>query len=331
MSNTVFVTGSEGFIGSHVVEALLKNNYKVIALVKYNSFSDIGYLKYIKKNSNLKIVFGDITDLSLIEKYCSKVDYIIHLAAIISIPFSYYSSKFYIDTNIIGTYNILEATKKFNIKKLIHTSTSEIYGTATYVPMDENHPINPQSPYAATKISADLLCLSYFKSFNLPVTIIRPFNCYGPRQSPRAFIPAVMLQLLKGSKSLKIGSLHPTRDFTYVTDTANGFVKSLKLKSHGEVLNLGSNFEISMRDTVKKIIKISGKKNIKINQENKRIRPKKSEVNRLFSKNTKAKKLLKWSPEYGGTKGFERGLIKTFKWFKDNDHFANIDEKQYYI
>ena len=227
MSKNVFVTGSEGFIGSHVVEALLKNNYKVIALVKYNSFSDIGYLKYIKKKSNLKIVFGDITDLSFVEKYCSKVDYIIHLAAIISIPFSYYSSKFYIDTNIIGTYNILEVTKKFNIKKLIHTSTSEIYGTAAYVPMDENHPINPQSPYAATKISADLLCLSYFKSFNLPVTIIRPFNCYGPRQSPRAFIPAVMLQLLKGSKSLKIGSLHPTRDFTYVTDTANGFVKSL--------------------------------------------------------------------------------------------------------
>ena len=331
MSNTVFVTGSEGFIGSHVVEALLKKKYKVIALVKYNSFSDIGHLKYIKKNKNLNIVFGDITDIVFLEKHCRNVNFIIHLAAIISIPFSYVSSRFYIDTNIIGTYNILEISKKYKIKKIVHTSTSEIYGTADYVPMDEKHPIKPQSPYAATKISADLLCISYFKSFNLPVTIIRPFNCYGPRQSPRAFIPAVMVQLLKGVKKLKLGSLHPTRDFTYVTDTADGFIKALKLKKHGDIINLGSNFEISMRETVEKIIKISGLKNIKISQETKRLRPKKSEVERLFSKSSKAKRILKWSPTHNGKKGFEEGLVKTFKWFKQNNHFMNIDEKKYYI
>ena len=331
MSKIVFVTGSEGFIGSHVVEALLRKKYKVIALVKYNSFSDIGHLKFIKNNNNLKIIFGDITDYIFIEKYCKNADFIIHLAAIISIPFSYESSKLCIDTNIIGTYNILEVAKKYNIKKIIHTSTSEIYGTAEYVPMDEKHPIKPQSPYAATKISADLLSISYFKSFNLPITIIRPFNCYGPRQSPRAFIPAVMLQLLKGVKKLKLGSLSPTRDFTYVTDTAEGFVKALQLKRHGDIINIGSKFEISMRETVNKIIKISGCKNIIIANDKKRIRPKKSEVDRLFSNNLKAKKILDWHPTHGGKKGFEKGLAKTFAWFKENNHFIDIDEKKYYI
>ena len=310
----ILVTGAGGFIGSNLVEKLIKKNFNVIALVQYNVENDFGWLdkiKFLKKKP--KIISGDICDSIFVEKICKNVDYIIHLAALISIPYSYRSPLSYVHTNILGTTNLLEAARKNKIKHFIHTSTSEVYGSAKYVPIDEMHPLNAQSPYAASKISADQICLSFQKSFNMPITIIRPFNTFGPRQSLRAVIPTILYQASIKNK-IKLGNLKSKRDFTYVDDTVEAFLKAInKKRIHGEVINLGTGSEFSINQIVKLSSELLNKK-IKIIKIKERIRPKKSEVNRLLSNNKKAKKLLGWSPKYTGRKGFKVALTKTLKW-----------------
>lgn len=323
----IFVTGASGFIGSHLVEKLLAKKYFVKALVPYDINGSVGWLADIKNKIGLKIIYGDVCDESFILKNTKDVDFIIHLAALISIPYSYISPKSYIKSNIEGTYNILEASKKNNIKKLIHTSTSEVYGTAQFSTIKEDHPINPQSPYAATKVSADSLCISYYRSFNLPVTIIRPFNTFGPRQSSRAVISTIISQLLLNNKKLYIGNINTKRDFTYVTDTVDGFIKALnsKKKIAGQTINLGTGKTISIKEVIKNICKI-----LKINpiliKDKKRFRPKKSEVKILISNNDKARKLLNWKPKYTGSKGLEKSLKETIKWFNRKNNLMRYSK-----
>ena len=315
----IFVTGASGFIGSHLVEKLANNGHKVIALVPYNVENSWGWIdsfdKKIKKKIN--VVSGDITDQDLILKETKKCDIIFHLAALISIPYSYKSPRSYMSTNIMGTLNILEAGKINKAKKIVITSTSEVYGSAQYIPIDEKHPLNAQSPYAASKIAADQISLSYFKSFNLPITIIRPFNTFGPRQSQRAAIPTIISQILNNKKTIKLGNLKSSRDFTLVHDTVNGFIKTINNKKCiGQVINLGTGSHFTIKETVKIISKILNKK-ITIELDKKRIRPTKSEVDRLLSKNNKSKKILNWKPKYSGKTGFYKALEITIKWFKD--------------
>ena len=329
----ILVTGAGGFIGSNLVETLIKKNSKVTALVQYSVDNNYGWLDSIKiKNNNPKIITGDICDSIFVDKICRKIDYIIHLAALISIPYSYRSPLSYINTNILGTTNLLEGCRKHNIKHFIHTSTSEVYGSAKYVPIDENHPLNAQSPYAASKIAADQICLSFQKSFNLPITIIRPFNTFGPRQSLRAVIPTIISQCLFNDGIVKLGNINTTRDFVFINDTVNAFRLAIKNKNIlGEVINIGNNFEISIKEIIKNISQITNKK-IKIKIENKRIRAKKSEVYRLYSDNRKAKKILKWKLNYSGINGFRKGLSETINWQLNNrDLILNNDVSDYII
>ena len=313
----ILLTGSEGFIGSHLAEKLVKNGHELTCLVLYNSFNSWGWLDKIdnKIKKNIKIVTGDIRDEFLVKSLIKKnTDVVINLAALIGIPYSYRSPKSYFETNSMGILNILNSSINSNVKKIIHTSTSEVYGTPKYIPIDENHTVSAQSPYAASKIAADQIALSYNKSFNLPVTILRPFNTFGPRQSLRAIIPTIITQLLK-NKVLKLGSLYPTRDLTFVDDTVDAFVSTLnKKKDIGEIINIGSSFEISIKDLVSQISKIMGV-TIDIQKKKERIRPKRSEVNRLYANTKKAKKILNWTPKYSKKKGFEKGLKKTIEWF----------------
>ena len=313
----ILLTGSEGFIGSHLVEKLVKNGHELTCLVLYNSFNSWGWLDKIddKIKKNIKIITGDIRDEFLVKSLIKKnTDVVINLAALIGIPYSYRSPKSYFETNSIGILNILNSSINSNVKKIIHTSTSEVYGTPKYIPIDESHLVSAQSPYAASKIAADQIALSYNKSFNLPVTILRPFNTFGPRQSLRAIIPTIVTQLIK-NKVLKLGSLYPTRDLTFVDDTVDAFVSTLnKKKDIGEIINIGSGFEISVKDLVSQISKIMGVK-IDIQKEKERIRPKKSEVDRLYADIKKAKKILNWTPKYTKKNGFEKGLKKTIEWF----------------
>ena len=313
----ILLTGSEGFIGSHLVEKLVKNGHELTCLVLYNSFNSWGWLDKIddKIKKNIKIITGDIRDEFLVKSLIKKnTDVVINLAALIGIPYSYRSPKSYFETNSIGILNILNSSINSNVKKIIHTSTSEVYGTPKYIPIDESHLVSAQSPYAASKIAADQIALSYNKSFNLPVTILRPFNTFGPRQSLRAIIPTIVTQLIK-NKVLKLGSLYPTRDLTFVDDTVDAFVSTLnKKKDIGEIINIGSGFEISVKDLVSQISKIMGVK-IDIQKEKERIRPKKSEVDRLYADIKKAKKILNWTPKYSKKNGFEKGLKKTIEWF----------------
>jgi NAD dependent epimerase/dehydratase len=313
----ILLTGSEGFIGSHLAEKLVKNGHELTCLVLYNSFNAWGWLDKIdnKIKQNIKIVTGDIRDEFLVKSLIKKnTDVVINLAALIGIPYSYRSPKSYFETNSMGILNILNSSINSNVKKIIHTSTSEVYGTPKYIPIDENHLVSAQSPYAASKIAADQIALSYNKSFNLPVTILRPFNTFGPRQSLRAIIPTIITQLIK-NKALKLGSLYPTRDLTFVEDTADAFVSTLnKKKDIGEIINIGSGFEISVKDLVSKISKIMGVR-IDIKKKKERIRPKRSEVDRLYANNKKAKKILNWTPKYSNKNGFEKGLKKTIEWF----------------
>ena len=284
-------------------------------MVQYNVENNYGWLDKIQfKKNKPNIVTGDICDSIFVDKICKDKDYIIHLAALISIPYSYRSPLSYINTNILGTTNLLEGCRKYKIKHFIHTSTSEVYGSAKYVPIDENHPLNAQSPYAASKIAADQICLSFQKkSFNLPITIIRPFNTFGPRQSLRAVIPTILYQAAI-KDTIELGNLNTKRDFTYVDDTVNGFIKTInRKKTIGEVINLGTGHEVSIKDIVILTSKILNKKLI-IKKKVERFRPKKSEVTRLLSNNKKAKKLLNWKPVYSSTKGFKKGLINTLKW-----------------
>ena len=329
----ILVTGACGFIGSHLVEELVRQNHKVTAFVFYNSRNSKGWLDSLDIDilKNLEVVFGDIRDDEIIFQNTKKKEIIFHLAALIGIPYSYKAVKSYIDTNIIGTYNVLNSAKKNDVYKTIITSTSEVYGTAQTVPIKESHPLSAQSPYAASKIAADQMAISYYRSYNLPVSILRPFNTFGPRQSARAIIPTIITQLINNKKLIKLGNLFPTRDFTYVDDTVAAFIAAIKKNNiYGEVINVGSKFEISIKDIMIILQKDFGF-TFKVIEDKKRIREKKTEVDRLFSSNEKAKTLLNWTPKYAGKKGFIKGLDKTISWFKNNNNLKYYNSDVYNI
>lgn len=314
----ILVTGADGFIGSRLTEMLLERGHSVTALVLYNQFNSRGWLDDLKEDvvSRLTVVQGDVRDTQTLQLAMKDVDAVIHLAALIAIPYSYQAVRSYVDVNVVGTTNLLEVAREKGVKKFVQASTSEVYGTAQYVPIDENHPLVGQSPYSASKIGADQLALSYFAAYGLPVSIIRPFNTYGPRQSSRAIIPTVISQLNSESRSLKLGSLHPTRDFTFVDDTVRGFIYSVESTNDiGQVCNLGSNFEISIRDTVSMIADIMCVTDYRIESDDIRVRPKNSEVERLWSDNSKAAEILGWSPDLHGIVGFQEGVSKTVDWY----------------
>ena len=320
MIKKILITGSEGFIGSHLVEFLIKNKYEVNALCLYNSFDKNGWLDFLDSNikKQINIIKGDIRDFKSVCNALEQCDCVIHLASLIAIPYSYDSPSSYVQTNVEGTLNVLEASRILNIKKFIHISSSEVYGTAQYVPIDEDHPLVGQSPYSATKIAADQLAYSFYCSFDLPLTIIRPFNTFGPRQSQRAIIPTIISQLLEKNKSIKLGNIQTKRDFTYVEDTVKGIYMAINNDDCiGETINLGTGNEISIENLAKLISKVS-KFNFKIISEKERERPQKSEVDRLLSNNEKAKRILGWSPLYKGDNGLTKGLKKTYDWFLKN-------------
>lgn len=329
--NKVLVTGADGFIGSHLTEALIRQGFKVKAFVMYNSFSSWGWLDQapIEIKNEIEVFAGDIRDPHGVKTAMQGCDAVLHLAALIAIPYSYHSPDAYVDTNIKGTLNVVQAARELGIKKVIHTSTSEVYGTAKFVPMTENHPLQGQSPYSASKIGADQIAMSFYSSFNTPIGIIRPFNTYGPRQSARAVIPTVITQILNGQSQIKLGAIHPTRDFNYVNDTVNGFIAALRSDaSIGEVINIGSSYEISIGDTVKVIAELIGKE-VVISLDEQRIRPEKSEVERLFSDNKKAKELLGWEPAYAGIEGLKQGLYKTIDWFSNPANLVKYKSEIY--
>lgn len=314
MKEKILVTGAGGFIGSHLVELLVEKGFSVKAFVRYNSKNNWGWLENSTIKNQIEIVTGDIRDYDSVYNSMKDVKYVFHLAALIGIPYSYVSPKAYLETNINGTYNILQAAKELNIEQILITSTSETYGTAQYIPIDEKHPLVGQSPYSATKIAADQLAISYYRSFNLPVKIVRPFNTFGPRQSARAIIPTIITQILSGYDTIKVGNLHPTRDLTYVKDTVLGFYEIFNSNSlFGEVTNIGMNFEISMQDLINQIVKLIGK-NINIISDTSRIRPANSEVERLYCNNSKLLSNTNWKPKYN----LETGLIETIKWIEQN-------------
>ena len=324
----VLVTGADGFIGSHLTETLVRLGYEVRAFVYYNSFNSWGWLDSCAEDviGNFDVFPGDVRDPHGVRTAMKDCNIVMHLAALISIPYSYHSPDAYVDTNIKGTLNVLQAAKEIGIGKVIHTSTSEVYGSARFVPITEDHPLQGQSPYSATKIGADQISMSFFYSFGTPVSIIRPFNTYGPRQSARAVIPTVITQIASGKRRLKLGALHPTRDFNFVSDTVRGFVAVAESeKTVGEVINIGSNFEISVGDTVRLIAELMDV-DIEIESDDVRVRPELSEVDRLMADNRKAQRLTGWTPEYGGKDGFRRGLLKTIDWFTNKGNL-----KQYKV
>lgn len=316
MAKKVLVTGADGFIGSHLTEMLLEKGYSVKAFTFYNSFNNWGWLDTLpeKKLSEINIFSGDIRDPNGVREAMRGIDMVFHLAALIAIPFSYHSPDSYVDTNIKGTLNVLQAARELETEKIMITSTSEVYGTAQYVPIDEKHPFQGQSPYSATKIGADRLAESFYRSFRLPVAIVRPFNTYGPRQSARAVIPTIITQLLAGKTKIKLGMLTPTRDFNYVKDTAEGFVAIAESdKTVGEEINIASQREISIGDLASEIIKQINP-NAELICDEQRIRPEKSEVNRLLGSNEKIQKLTDWKPRYS----LEQGLGETIEWVRQN-------------
>ena len=307
----ILVTGADGFIGSHLSEMLAKKGYSVKALAQYNSFNNWGWLEDVECKNNIEILTGDIRDSYFCKFITKDVDVVFHLAALIAIPYSYVAPESYVDTNIKGTLNICQAAKENGNIRVIHTSTSEVYGTAQYTPIDENHPLQPQSPYSATKIAADALAMSYYNAFDLPVTIVRPFNTYGPRQSARAIIPTIITQIANGAKEIKLGDLTPTRDFNYVEDTCRGFVELSDCnEAIGETVNIGSNFEISIGDTLDIIKEIMNSK-VKFVTDHDRIRPENSEVFRLLCDNSKLHQLTGFKSNID----LRQGLKKTVDWF----------------
>lgn len=313
----VLVTGADGFIGSHLVEYLVRQGYDIRAFVLYNSFNSWGWLDTLPVDirNSLDVFCGDIRDPNGVRTAVKGCEAVLHLAALIAIPYSYHSPDSYVDTNITGTLNILQAARDASLTRVVHTSTSEVYGTAQFVPITEEHPLQAQSPYAATKIGADQLALSFFRSFGTPVSVLRPFNTYGPRQSARAFIPTVITQLAAGLPQLKLGNLSPTRDFNFVTDTARAFEAVLNCDAAiGHTLNAGSGFEISMGETAGILMELMGK-DVEILSDAQRVRPEKSEVERLWADATALRTLTGWRPEFGGREGFKRGLRATVDWF----------------
>ena len=327
-----FVTGADGFIGSHLVEQLVDHGFEVTAFCLYNSFGSCGWIDNIPKEKKkfVRVLLGDIRDISSIKEGMKGCDIVFHLAALIAIPYSYLAQSSYVDTNIHGTLNVLQLARDFGVSRVIHTSTSETYGSAQFVPITENHPSIAQSPYAASKIGADQMAISFWKSFDLPVTILRPFNTYGPRQSNRAVIPQIITQLANKNKIIKLGSLTPTRDFNFVKDTAEAFIAVAESSSTiGEVINSASNFEISIGETASLIAELMNCK-IEIESEYDRIRPDNSEVKRLYGCNKKIISLTKWRPKYGGLDGFKKGLEITINWFK-NPKNLNLYGKNYLI
>jgi len=331
MANKVLVTGADGFIGSHLTEQLVRAGHDVRAFVYYNSFNSWGWLDSLEEAvlSQIEVVSGDIRDASGVDSATSGCSHVLHLAALIAIPFSYNSPDAYVQTNVTGTLNVLQAARRHNIEHLVCTSTSETYGTAQRVPIDETHPLNAQSPYAATKTAADQLALSFHKSFDLPVSVIRPFNTFGPRQSARAVIPTVIGQIAAGEREIKLGSLHPTRDFTFVTDNARGFIQLMSSdRGIGQVTNLGTGYEISIGDTVSLIAQVMGA-SVEVQQREERERPPNSEVERLVACTRKARDLIRWAPEFSGHEGLKRGLQLTAEWVQDPVNLARYKTGAY--
>lgn len=331
MLRKILLTGAGGFIGSHLAEELVRRNFAVRAFVHYNSMGAHGWLDSsppeIRKE--LDIFAGNVCDPSGVRTAMKGCDAVLHLAALIAIPYSYHSPDTYVETNIRGTLNVLQAARDLGVEHLVHTSTSEVYGTAQFVPITEDHRLQGQSPYSATKIGADQLALSFERSFGTPVTVVRPFNTYGPRQSARAVIPTIITQIAAGARKIKLGSIRPTRDFNYVADTVGGFLAALDSKAGiGEVINIGSAFEISIGDTARMIAELMGV-TIEIEQDDVRVRPERSEVDRLWASNAKAQKLLGWSPRFAGVDGLREGLEQTIAWFAKQENLSRYRTNAY--
>jgi dTDP-glucose 4,6-dehydratase len=329
----ILVTGADGFIGSHLVEELVRRGHDVRAFVLYNSFNSWGWLDHAEPEvkKSLDVFAGDIRDPYGVKQAMQGCDVVLHLAALIAIPYSYHSPATYVETNISGTLNIVQAARELGVEKVVHTSTSEVYGTAQFVPITEEHPLQGQSPYSASKIGADQIAMSFYNSFETPVATIRPFNTYGPRQSARAVIPTIITQIANGKRVLKLGAIHPTRDFNYVADTVNGFIAVAESdKSVGEVINVGSNFEVSIGDTVRMIAEVMGAE-VEIETDEVRLRPEKSEVERLWADNSKAAALLGWKPRYAGLDGLRIGLSQTAEWFGNPENLRNYKSDIYNI
>jgi dTDP-glucose 4,6-dehydratase len=329
----ILVTGADGFIGSHLTEALVRGGHQVRAFVLYNSFNSWGWLDQCADDvkGKFEVFAGDVRDPHGVRKAMEGCDRVLHLAALIAIPYSYHSPDTYVDVNIKGTLNVVQAARELGVDRVIHTSTSEVYGTAKFVPITEAHPLQGQSPYSATKIGADQIALSFFSSFGTPVAVLRPFNTYGPRQSARAVIPTIITQIAAGARRIKLGALHPTRDFSFVEDTVAGFVAALRSPGVvGTVTNIGSGFEISIGETARLIAETMGA-DIEIDCDEDRLRPKNSEVERLFASFDRARELMGWTPSYGGRDGFMRGLAKTAEWFADTRNVGRYKADRYNI
>jgi NAD dependent epimerase/dehydratase len=313
----VLVTGAGGFIGSHLTEELVTRGYEVRAFVRYNSLGAAGWLDQLppQTRKSIDVRFGDIRDANSVRSAVKDRETVLHLAALIAIPYSYYSPESYVDTNVLGTLNVLQAVREFGVSRMVHTSTSEVYGTARSVPIDENHPLQAQSPYSASKIGADQIALSFERSFGTPVAVIRPFNTYGPRQSARAVIPTVITQIASGQRKIRLGNVHPTRDFNFVSDIAQGFIAVAKSESAiGQVINIGTGFEVTIAETAKLIAEAMGA-SIELETDEVRLRPENSEVDRLCAGNAKALQLTGWKPAFTGREGLSRGLSQTIAWF----------------
>jgi NAD dependent epimerase/dehydratase len=326
-NKNILVTGADGFIGSHLTEMLVKEGANIKALSLYNSFNYWGWLEDVNCQDDIEILNGDIRDPHYCKTITKDIDIVFHLAALIAIPYSYVAPSSYVDTNITGTLNIIQASMENNVSRVIHTSTSEVYGTAQYVPIDEKHPLQPQSPYSASKISADAMAMSFYNSFELPVTIARPFNTYGPRQSARAVIPTIITQIANGAKQIQLGDVTPTRDFNYVEDSCRGFIALAKSEQTiGETINIGSNYEISVKDTLE-LIKDIMQSDVKFITDEQRIRPENSEVHRLWCDNTKINELTGFEPKHT----IKDGLIKTCEWFSIKENLAKYKSDIYNV
>jgi len=329
----VLITGADGFIGSHLTEKLLSSGYEVKCLCQYNSIGSWGWLDETASDikQNIEVILGDIRDPLIVYNAISGCDIVFHLAALIAIPYSYTAPSSYIDTNILGTLNVVQAARSLEIQKVVHTSTSEVYGSAQFVPINEEHPLVAQSPYAASKIGADQIALSYWRSFKTPICVLRPFNTYGPRQSSRAVIPTIITQILSGSKQIKLGSTSPTRDFNYVSDTCAAFVSMAESSNViGKVVNSASNFEISIGKAASIIIEVMNS-NAELVKDKQRLRPKNSEVERLYGDNSLLRSLTSWMPEYGGQDGFKRGISKSVDWISEPKNLARYNADEYTV